>query len=354
MNKYTKIIIGIIVVVLIVIAIQSRKSETGAIKIGAIIPATGFASLIGEDIQKGMNMAVEELNSKGIEVEVIFENSAGLPVNAVSSAKKLIDIDKVDAIHVDLTGPGSAVSPIALQANIPLIYNGIDGTLIEKNPFMVKVFVNVSNECGYFAKYSKDNGIKKVAYIGPKADYVMQCVTALKDVLGSDNVISEEVSSPAVVDFRTEIIKTKQWGAEAIVTMMYEQGSNALLKQKTDLNYTVPVFCIKTDCLSKKITDSVPASGLRNNVVFDFEYDEDFMNKVYSKYPNTTNAEKSMIATGYDSVMYMVNAIEKCGKGKPECVIENITKSDYKSVIKSNGFGDDRMFDPITTHEVVE
>jgi len=72
------------------------------IRIGQLIPFTGFLGAIGEYGKQGATLAVEELNEKGgalgRKLELITEDEAN-PGVAVQKARKLIEKDKVVAIE---------------------------------------------------------------------------------------------------------------------------------------------------------------------------------------------------------------------------------------------------------------
>ncbi|MDI6883454.1 MAG: ABC transporter substrate-binding protein, partial [Patescibacteria group bacterium] len=69
MSKTLQTILGIVALVILTGAIWygvSRKpAEEGVIKIGVISPLTGLAAEYGTETQKGLDLAVEELNKKG-------------------------------------------------------------------------------------------------------------------------------------------------------------------------------------------------------------------------------------------------------------------------------------------------
>src|SRR5256884_5365154 len=72
------------------------------IRIGQLIPFTGFLGAIGEYGKQGATLGVEELNEKGgvlgRKVELITEDEAN-PGVAVQKARKLIEKDRVVAIE---------------------------------------------------------------------------------------------------------------------------------------------------------------------------------------------------------------------------------------------------------------
>src|SRR5256885_7538234 len=85
------------------------------IRIGQLIPFTGFLGAIGEYGKQGATLAVEELNEKGggmgRQLELITEDEAN-PGVAVQKARKLIEKDH----RVAIEGLGSSASSLAVRA----------------------------------------------------------------------------------------------------------------------------------------------------------------------------------------------------------------------------------------------
>ncbi len=104
------------------------QSET-PVKIGDIDPRTGTYAALGENQIRGATMAVDEINKKGgilgRPVQLLVEDSQGLPGPAVSKAQKLVSQDKVDFL---IGGVSSAVagslSQFAAQNNLIYIATG--------------------------------------------------------------------------------------------------------------------------------------------------------------------------------------------------------------------------------------
>ena len=73
-----------------------------AIKMGALVPLTGFLAVLGPAMKNNAQMAVDDVNGQGgvngSQIQLSFEDTASDPNTAVQKAKKLINDDKVDVI----------------------------------------------------------------------------------------------------------------------------------------------------------------------------------------------------------------------------------------------------------------
>lgn len=99
------------------------------VKIGAIDPRTGTYAGLGENQVRGATMAADEINKKGgilgRPVQLIVEDSQGLPGPAVSKAQKLVSQDNVDFLMGSVSSAVSgALSQFANQHNLVYVDTG--------------------------------------------------------------------------------------------------------------------------------------------------------------------------------------------------------------------------------------
>ena len=92
------------------------------VKIGVINCATGTQAPIGEYMSNGYKLALEDLQKKGIKIELVIEDDTGKPQVSMSAMEKLVTRDRVAAV----VGPYSsacanAVSKLAEKYKVPLL-----------------------------------------------------------------------------------------------------------------------------------------------------------------------------------------------------------------------------------------
>jgi len=82
-----------------------RQGASGTVTVGAIAPLTGQGAEYGKWAQRGVDLALEEVNKAGSAVQhkVVWEDSQLSPTKAVSALLKLADNDRVPLILGPLT-----------------------------------------------------------------------------------------------------------------------------------------------------------------------------------------------------------------------------------------------------------
>ena len=96
---------------------------TGTFRIGSLCPISGGGSSYGSGMQKAIEIAVAEVNAAGgaggRKLELYSEDSQTKPEAAVLAAKKLIEVNKVQAIlGTWSSGVTLAVMPLTDAANL--------------------------------------------------------------------------------------------------------------------------------------------------------------------------------------------------------------------------------------------
>ncbi len=104
-------------------------AEGGEINIGALLAMTGGGSWYGEVMSAGAEQAVNEINEEGgvagYELNLITEDhESGDADAAVSSVRKLLDVDDANVVLSSFTAPTVAVQPITSEAGVLLLNGG--------------------------------------------------------------------------------------------------------------------------------------------------------------------------------------------------------------------------------------
>ncbi len=81
---------------------NSSSGGGGPIRVGLVTALTGEYTIVGQYLQEGAGMAVEEINANGgingRKIEIVKEDSANTNPTAVNAFNKMVNSDKVVAI----------------------------------------------------------------------------------------------------------------------------------------------------------------------------------------------------------------------------------------------------------------
>jgi len=181
MIKTTKIIIGIIVVVIIIGGIwyfmNQKPAEEGDINIGISTVLTGEAATWGQSVLAGVTLATKEINDKGgingRKINLVVEDDKAQATDAANAVNKLINIDKVSAILLGSgSGATSSVVPIIKQNGTPSIISIASAPSLADGNYIFRVSPSDSVQGKFSAEFIKNEmGYNKIVLIYVKNDW---------------------------------------------------------------------------------------------------------------------------------------------------------------------------------------
>lgn len=146
--------------------------EKSAIRVGVILPLTGPASEIGNNILDGIIIASEYYDSISPQkLKLIVEDSKLDAKQAMSSANKLITVDKVDAI-IGLASSTEAlvVAPVCEKNKVVMISSTASTPLLsDAGDYIFRIYPSDVYDSKVLAEYAKE--IKKVSILYLNNDF---------------------------------------------------------------------------------------------------------------------------------------------------------------------------------------
>ncbi len=339
MSKTMKWIVALVVIVLVVVGVwywQTNKvtipAQTGPIKIGIITDLTGPAAYWGESTRVGAEIAQKELEAEGYKVNLIFEDYQLDATKSLSSAQKLVNLDKVDAIYHEFNPSAIAVSSFLKDNSVLSIYDAAPISPLSASSNSFKTYLDYQNGCHLVAQKFKNEKIDKLAVLMPKIEAGELCLAGAKEVYPDLIVESYELGN---TDFKTQVLKIKNGQAGAIINVGFEGDTLGSLKAIKELNYIV-----KYGTVDDTITDQVKskyAKELVGSWSFGFgQVDADFGSKLKSSSPKLLSTEYGA-ALAYTHIKQMVKSLSKCQKDIA-CARDEIANSPSDGTIGFNGF----------------
>jgi branched-chain amino acid transport system substrate-binding protein len=269
MSKATKIILWLVVAIIIIGGIWygvSKKptvptttpaptapTTRGPIKVGVILPLTGEVGYIGQEIQKGIELAKDEA---GIAVNLIYEDEKCQGKEGVTAFQKLINVDKVDA----LLGPvcvtaGKSIAPFLKQTTIPVV--GITPSADfaasgGKNVFTTLLINKRYAEkwASYLAKHWDTTAILYTIDEGQREGAV-----GIKEFFEKNpgkKVVFIEGIPPTVTDLRTIASKLMSHKFDVFSNVLMVNHTIALLKIFKEREFKVPIVGVTDPFLTAR------------------------------------------------------------------------------------------------------
>ncbi|MCK4670705.1 MAG: penicillin-binding protein activator [Nanoarchaeota archaeon] len=310
MNKKTIAysILMILCLALVAGCAQEQKKET--IKVGAVLPMTGYAAYIGEELQEGILLAQKELQEMGINVEVVFEDSQGDAKTAVSIFNKFVDIDKPDIVIT-----GSVVRPLiplAEEAKLPLLATVASASDIpNQGDYIFRYFTNADIDAPVMAAYAVENvEMKTFGILHSNDEFGNSYANRFKQTVEArgGKVLADESYSFMDKDYRTQLLKIKANNADAIYLIGLDWHIVLMLQQMQELRMNQKVFAVGTIATENAIGQAGDAiEGVYVTAFCYSQLPEDYVQKfqaMHGKYPGY------FTTFGYDSMKLIADAVD--------------------------------------------
>ncbi len=222
-----------------------RGAAADLIQIGVSEEITGVYAEPARNEIRGMQMAVDELNAKGgvlsRQIKLVIEDNANNPGTAVEKARKLIQVDKVNALIGTVNSAVSqATSNVCLEAKIPFIDTGghtdsVTGSACHWTSFRTCHSTWMETHATGYSIATKLG--KKWYYLAPDYAFGHSLLDGYKDIekkLGV-TVVGEDLAPLGTSDFSAYLTKVLNAKPDVLIVMQQGQDLINCLKQANSL-----------------------------------------------------------------------------------------------------------------------
>ena len=301
-------------------------ADGGAVfKIGGIGPTTGGASAYGIAVQRGMEIAVEEINAaggaNGVQLELNFQDDEHDPEKSVNAYNTLKDWGMQMLIGSVTSNPCIAVGEESNKDNLfQLTPSGTAVKCVQYDNAFRMCFSD-PNQGLESAKYIGANKLaSKVAVIYDSSDpYSVGIYEAFRAEAANQNieiVEAQAFTADSKTDFSVQVQKAKDAGAELLYMPFYYTEASLVLAECSKQSYTPVFFGVDgmDGILSVENFDASLAENLMYMAPFVANSDDEMVKSFVTKYQESYNEIPNQFAAdAYDCVYVLKAAIEQAG-----------------------------------------
>lgn len=235
--------------ILLVGSLSSCASQEKVLKIGYVTEQTGVEAYIGQASIPALQDHIEEINAEGgiggYKLQLIVYDTRSEVTDAVAVSKRLMDQDKAIAIiGPSWSAAGIPLAEIADTAQVPMVAttaSNVNVTVTEDgklHPYMFRVcFIDPYQ--GYaLADFAHNKlGLRKVAFLtdvaSPYTVGVHKFFESHFTELGGE-VVAQEGYTQGDTEFRAQLAKIKDSGADLLVAAAYTYKDVGLISQQME------------------------------------------------------------------------------------------------------------------------
>ena len=316
----------------------SSSSEGGSdkFKVGGIGPVSGETAIYGNAVKNGMQVAIDELASKGgkVQFEMKFEDDEADGEKSVNAYNTLKDWGMqmlCGSVTTDACVATSASSnadnlfqltPSASSTDVIGGQPDANGNVaVARKANVFQMCFTDPNQGTASAKYIKQKGL------GTKIGVIYNSATAYsagiyqKFAAEAENEGLEVVSVQAFTDdknqdFKPQLQACQQAGADLVFLPDYYTPISMILKQASDMGYKPAWFgCDGVDgLLTVEGFDPKLAEGVMLLTPFSADATDDLTKQFVETYKkNYNDTPNQFAADAYDVIMVLAQALEKAG-----------------------------------------
>lgn len=320
---------------------SAEASADGVFYIGGSGPVTGGAALYGLAVKNGGQIAVDEINAaggiNGYQVKWLYEDDEHDAEKALNAYNTLKDQGLQIMVGTVTTGPCLAVVEETADDNMFQITPSATAKEVTTNDNVFRMCFSDPAQGAKSAQYIGEHGLAaKVGVIYDSSDAYSQGIYEAFDSNAADYgieiVAAEAFTADSKTDFKTQIQKMKDAGAELVFLPFYYTEAALVLQQSKELNYE-PIFfgCDGMDgILNLENFDTSLAEGLMLLTPFAADATDDLTVNFVTTYKDQYgDTPIQFAADSYDCVYAIKEAIELAG------VTPDMSTSDICEALKT-------------------
>ncbi len=315
------------------------------IKIGGLAPLSPPGGVeTGQSLRYGMMVAVNDLNAAGgllgKKVELIVEDTSGVPDKGVAAFERLVTKEGVVAINgCAHSAVCIAIGPLAQRHNIPFVADECwaDDVTAAQIPQVFRLTVANSLVYTVASDWVKAVGFKNVAIIGENSDWGLGVIDVFKKNLEKTGAkITSFTAERTVSDFTPQLLQLKSMSPrpDLLIAGFTGGGLLQMLRQAHDLGFAptkeTAVFAAGSDVLEPEFWKVMGKDGvyvIGNPAGLPGKPDTPLSRKFAKDYEKLAGRPANAVAMeGYDGVMVIAEAIKAAKSTKGDAIVAALRK----------------------------
>ena len=344
-NNFNKKYLRFLLAFLCLSFLPTKLFAEEKIKVGVLLSFSGDLAPIGTELRDGMLEAYKEIEDPLF--SFVFEDDRTLDkTSLVNSTNRLINSEKVDLVINESINTIKAISPILKRYKVPGISIWDNSRSVCNNlkdiycfGFGSELAGEVLAEYHYKDLISKNQPNKKVAIFSAIDDWSEQVVTGFKDkasALGIEIVFNESFN-PEEKDYRTQISKAINNGAEVIFAPLLPWSITTFIRQVRELGFKGTISTGDSLTLDSIKELGATAEGIISTQVWskDKMLEIKYKDKLGNNQDKFNRTDLGFFALGYDCVKLLEQLTKKIKNERKEINKQSLTET--LRIIEHNG-----------------
>jgi branched-chain amino acid transport system substrate-binding protein len=313
---------GIILVVALsilgLISSTSLAQNLKDFKFGAILAMTGSGSWYGMTMERGMGIAIDEINKAGGVAGykfsyVVEDHKSGLSTAAQNAFRKLTSIDKVSSILSSFSAPTLSIMEMAKQEKILVFNGGASSPQLINVPFLYNTRMLGNEILPFTLKYLYDKGCRTMATI-----YANQAAPISLNKTGIEywkslggTVVSEQMHETGATDFTSEASVIKSKNPDMILVPSTGLDVGYAIKAIRKMGVKAAICGTEHSGDMEKVTGSASDGYLFASEFFNVDSDDPWTKGFVTTFKTKFKVDPDFYAANYYELTYILKELVK-------------------------------------------
>jgi branched-chain amino acid transport system substrate-binding protein len=320
--------IAVIVVAVVTVGIVLKKgkptTQSGQpITIGAILPLTGNAAVLGDFVKQGVDVALAEIAettaTDALSMRVVYGDSKNEAAEGINAYRKIKDTDGADIFLVAMSSVSNALAPLAEQNHTVLLATTVSSASFPaQSSWVFRLFITADIDAALAAHFAHDDlQAKTAAILHVEDDFGKNFASVFEKTFTAKGgkVGFKEGFPKTATDYKDLAAKVKQGQADVLYLLGYDKNLGILIKQLREGGVTTPILSIATVSQPYVIEQAGSAAeGVYfTTTLFDPENPKNDAAKTFVARAEALTGKKPnyFAAFAYDSVRALYRAISR-------------------------------------------
>ena len=290
-----------------------------------VLSLTGRGATYGKRALNGIQLATDELNKSAAfadqPLKLVVEDSQSTSMGALTSFRKLIDVDHVPVVvGMLLSDEVLTCAPVANETKTVLFTPGAGSSKIrDAGDYVFRNREDASLQAGAIARLAFERfGHKRIAILHSNAANGLSYRDSFKKALETlgGSIAATVAYNEGKTDYRAEVNQLQQAAPEAVYLAGHDTEMGAILKQSRELAFK-PQFYASAGAVSKKLL-KIAGDGAEGMIcataAFDAGSDDPRVHAFVIAFEERFGEPPDWVAANaYDAIGIVARAIEKGG-----------------------------------------
>jgi branched-chain amino acid transport system substrate-binding protein len=292
-------------------------------RIGALLGLTDKGNWNATVMQRGIMMAVEEINAAGgidgIKVEAAIEDHQGVPRVGVDALQRLRARYDIQAVLLSYSTVGLAAAPICEEQKIFMLDGGsVTDGLVGKFSYLFHNRSVASVMARAALTIAKQSGFKKMAQMASSTDDGQSLVRVAEadwKAYGGQ-IVGLETGLPTASNIDTQMAKLRTSGADFLAIWEFSPGPGLVLKRAREFGMTQPAIGVEFTAEIAKVAGPHAEGYMFATDYFNPEASDPWPQRFAAEYRKRYGDNPEVYAANYyEGIFVVAEAIKRARVG---------------------------------------